>query len=105
MIVVVGRVRTDAARRADFVRCGEALVTASRGDRGCLAYGLHQATDDEDAFVFVEEWEDEEALREHFASPHIATFMRDVRGLLAAMPAVRFHTVEHSRDIAEMRDG
>ncbi|MDQ2895644.1 MAG: hypothetical protein M3Y09_08355 [Actinomycetota bacterium] len=36
MIVVVGRVRTDADRRAELIRLGQQVAQSSRAEAGCL---------------------------------------------------------------------
>jgi quinol monooxygenase YgiN len=105
MIVVVGKVTTDAERRAELIRVGEAVAAASREEAGCLHYGLYQSTEDEHAFVFVEEWESREALDAHFATEHIATFMREVLPLVAAPPDVKFHDIAGTRDLSEVTPG
>ncbi len=105
MIVVVGRVRTDAGKRAELLRVGHAVAAASRAEAGCLVYRLYEDTEAENDFVFVEEWEDEAALRRHFATPHIAEFMRAVPATLVATPEVKFHTVASSMDLADVSAG
>ena len=102
MIVVVGRVRTDAERRDELIRIGQAVAEASRAEDGCLGYRLYEDTEQEHAFVFVEEWEDDGALQRHFATDHVTTFMGAIRATLVAAPDVRFHTVERSRDLADV---
>jgi quinol monooxygenase YgiN len=102
MIVVVGRVRTDHEKRQDLVRIAQAVVTASRRDEGCISYRFYADTETANDFVFLEEWESDEALRQHFATPHIAEFMKAVPAALVAPPDVRFHTVENSRNLADV---
>ena len=102
MIVVVGRVRTDADKRADLVRVGQTVAAASRQEPGCISYQVCQDSEDEDAFVFVEQWESEEALQAHFATPHISEFMAAIPGTIVGPPDVRFHTVASSRDLADV---
>lgn len=102
MIVVVGRVRTDAEKRADLVRIANALVTASRQDEGCISYRFYEDTEIANDFVFIEEWESDDALQKHFATPHIAEFMRTVPAALVAPPDVRFHTIERSRNLGDV---
>jgi quinol monooxygenase YgiN len=102
MIVVVGRVVTDAARREDLKRIGQAVAQASRAEEGCLSYRLYEDTETENEFVFVEEWESEEALQRHFRTPHIAQFMRAIPAAVAAAPDVKFHTVERTVDLADV---
>jgi quinol monooxygenase YgiN len=102
MIVVVGRVRTDAEQRSELIRIGQAVAAASRQEPGNIGYRLYQDTESEHDFVFVEEWESEEALQRHFATPHIAEFMRAIPRTLVAPPDVKFHTVSLSRDLGDV---
>ncbi len=105
MIVVVGRVSTDAEKRDDLVRIGQAVARASREEAGCLAYAVYEDTEAPDRFVFVEEWESMAALQAHFATPHIAEFMRAITGAITAAPDVKFHEVANSIDLSEVRAG
>jgi quinol monooxygenase YgiN len=102
MIVVVGRVRTDAEKRAELVQIARTVVAASRQDEGCISYRFYEDTEVANDFVFIEEWESDDALQKHFATAHIAEFMRAVPAALTAPPDVRFHTVEASRNLADV---
>ena len=102
MIVVIGRVRTDPDKRAELVRIGQTLAAASRAEAGCISYRLYEDTEIENDFMFVEEWESEEALQQHFATSHIAEFMRAVPAAVVAPPDVNFHTVASSRNLADV---
>ena len=51
MIVVVGRVRTGAEKRAEFLRIGQAVAVASRQEAGCIGYRLYEDTEVEHDFV------------------------------------------------------
>jgi quinol monooxygenase YgiN len=102
MIVVVGRVTTDAERRDELVRIGEEVASASRAEEGCLSYALYEDTANEDRFVFVEEWESQEALERHFRTPHIARFMKAIPTVVAAPPDVKFHTIASTVDLAQL---
>jgi quinol monooxygenase YgiN len=102
MVAVIGRVKTDAEHRAELVRIGQRVATASRGEAGCISYRLYQDSEDENAFVFVEEWRSEEALQQHFGTPHVAEFMGAIRDAIVEPPDVKFHTVAHSRDLADV---
>ncbi len=102
MIVVVGKVSTDADKREELIRVGETVAAASRAEPGCISYRLYEATDLENQFVFVEEWASSEALQQHFATPHIAEFMKAVPATLISPPDVKFHTVASSMDLADV---
>ena len=102
MIVVVGRVRTDADTRAELVRIGQTVAGASRAEPGCISYRLYEDTESDHEFVFVEEWESSEALEQHFATSHVADFMRAIPETIVAPPDVKFHTIESSMDLADV---
>ncbi len=102
MIVVIGRVSTDADKREELMRIGETVAAASRAEAGCISYRVYEATDLENEFVFVEEWRSDEALQQHFATPHIAEFMRAIPTAITAPPDVKFHTVASSIDLADV---
>lgn len=105
MIVVIGRVRTGPDKRAEVLEIGQRLAAASRGEAGCISYRLYEDTENENEFVFIEEWQSDEALQEHFATPHIAEFMRAIPPTLVAPPEVKFHTIAHSRGLADISTG
>ena len=103
MIVVVGRVRTDADKRAELVRIGQAVAAASRAEAGCISYRLYEDTAVENDFVFIEEWESRQALQAHFATAHIARFMRAIPEAIVTAPDVKFHTIETTMDLADVQ--
>ena len=105
MIVVVGRVQTDAESRDALIRIGQAVAQASREETGCISYRLYEDTEVENEFVFVEEWESEEALKQHFATAHIRDFMQAIPATIVAPPDVKFHTIASSMDLADVSGG
>jgi quinol monooxygenase YgiN len=105
MIVVVGRVRTDADKRDALVRVGQAVAKASRDESGCISYRLYEDTEIENDFVFVEEWESNEPLQLHFATPHVRDFMQAIPATIVGPPEVKFHTIASSMDLADVSDG
>ena len=105
MIVVVGRVQTDAGKRAELVRIGQAVAAASRLEAGCVSYRVYQDTENENDLVFVEEWESHAALQQHFATSHIAEFLQAIPATLVAPPDVKFHSIASSMDLADVTAG
>lgn len=105
MIVVVGRVSTDDAKRAELLEVAHKVASASRQEAGCIGYRIYEDTEQPNDFVFVEEWEGEEALQQHFRTGHIAEFMRAITATIVAAPDVKFHQIASSRDLSEMALG
>jgi quinol monooxygenase YgiN len=79
VIVVIARWRPKPERRDDLEAVLREVQEASRADEGCLNYGYYSNLADPLSFIAVEEWRDEDALREHLATPHVAK-------LIAALP-------------------
>ena len=105
MIVVVGRVKTDAETRDALVRVGQAVAAASRKEAGCISYRLYEDVELENEFVFVEEWESSEALQAHFATAHVRDFMQAIPATIVAPPDVKFHTIASTMDLADVSTG
>jgi quinol monooxygenase YgiN len=105
MVVVVGRVQTDADKREALIRVGQTVAAASRQEPGCISYRLYEDTEIDNEFVIVEEWESSEALQQHFATAHVAEFLRAIPATLVAPPDVKFHTIASSMDLSEVTAG
>ncbi len=81
MIVVSGTFEIDPAQRDEALKVWETMAAASLAESGCVAYGFWADEADPARFRVFEEWESEEALAAHFATPHLAEFV-------AALPAL-----------------
>jgi quinol monooxygenase YgiN len=101
MILVIGRVTSDPTKRDELVRVSQVLAQASRQEDGCIGYRFYADTEREHDYVFVEEWVSRDALREHFATPHVADFMGAISGLIVGAPDVGFHDVAATMDLAQ----
>jgi quinol monooxygenase YgiN len=89
MVIIIARWRPRPERRDDLEAVLREVQEASRADDGCLSYGYYSNVADPLSFVAVEEWRDEEALREHLGTRHVAK-------LVAALPEM----VDGELDIA-----
>lgn len=93
MILVVARL-TSKPETIDETRAAlEAFVEPTRAESGCIVYELMQNNDDPTDFTFVEEWESDETLDAHLASPHITSFKERAGDLLACEPDIRRYTL------------
>ena len=58
------------------------LVAGSTTEAACLQYDLHQGQDDENLFIFHEEWASQAGLDEHNTQPHIQTFINSSKDIM-----------------------
>jgi quinol monooxygenase YgiN len=93
MLVVAGRIAVRPECRADAVRLALEVAEATRAESGCLSYRFYADLEDPGRFFIFEEWRDAAALDAHFATPHMATFLAQVGGLIAAPPEITRYEV------------
>jgi quinol monooxygenase YgiN len=95
-------VSTDAAKRAQLIDVAQKVASASRQEAGCISYRIYEDTENPKQFVFVEEWDSEEALQRHFGTAHIGEFMQAIPGTIVAAPDVKFHEIASTRDLSQV---
>ncbi len=74
MLVLVVSIDTTADNIAAIREAIAAMETASRAEDGCHDYTFAVELNDPDKLRITECWEDEAALKAHFATPHMAAF-------------------------------
>jgi quinol monooxygenase YgiN len=105
LILVVARLQAKPGKRDELIDVVQEAVGAIRQEPGCITYAMHQDLVSENDFVFVEEWQDLDALRQHTGSANMESLGQGLANLLAGAPEVRVHTVESSQDLADITDG
>lgn len=58
------------------------LVAPTLQEAGCIKYELHQDQKDPSVFIFIEEWESSEHLKNHSGAPHIKAFGMASKGMI-----------------------
>jgi quinol monooxygenase YgiN len=81
MIVIAGHVSLDPAQRENAVAAAREMMRETRQERGCISYTFSADLEQPGRFLIFEEWESDDALRAHFAAPHMARFQKAVGGL------------------------
>lgn len=74
MIIVTG-VAEVSPDSVDVIRdAARIMAVKSREESGCHAYAFYEDIEQPGRFRIYEEWETADALRAHFATPHMAEF-------------------------------
>src|ERR1700710_3110912 len=79
MIVVTARVHVPPQSRERFSEVTTEMCRLSREDDGCAGYRVYADLEQDDRYVLVEEWADDDALQAHFAQPHTRKFLGGAR--------------------------
>jgi quinol monooxygenase YgiN len=77
MIVIEGTVRVPPERLEAARPAMETMIRASRAEDGCLDYAYSIDVLDPGLVRVTERWESREALKAHFATPHMALARRN----------------------------
>jgi quinol monooxygenase YgiN len=86
MIIVTGQIDARPECLDEVLALSLRHVHRSREEPGCLLHSVHQDVEDANRVVFIEHWQDRDALAAHFAVPESLAFIEAV-GPLAAGPA------------------
>jgi quinol monooxygenase YgiN len=98
MVLFRTRIRVDAACRSKVIRSLAGIMGPLRASCGCVSCHLYADLEDDQALMYVEEWEDEQSLIEHLRADN-------TRVLLSALdcasdpPEIRLDTLAHTRGI------
>jgi quinol monooxygenase YgiN len=78
MIIVTARAWVHPDQRDAAFSAAEAMRKQTLDEPGCIDYRFWSATDDADAILLFEQWEEQSALETHLAAPHMATFLEEI---------------------------
>jgi quinol monooxygenase YgiN len=74
MLIVAGTIKLDPKQRPSLDAAFDRMRGATLQEAGCLEYQAYADRKDPGTVLIFEKWESEEALRAHFATPHMAEF-------------------------------
>ena len=72
MLKVVAKNYADPKHLDEILKLSRELVELTRGEPGCVSYGVYQDTEHPELLTMIEEWESREALETHLNSAHRA---------------------------------
>jgi quinol monooxygenase YgiN len=94
MIYIVATLTVKPEARAELIAAAKDCIAATRKELGNIAYDLHESVTDPARLVFVEQWENAEALEPHRKAEHMKTFGRVAVKCMAAPPKIEVITPE-----------
>jgi quinol monooxygenase YgiN len=97
VLIVIGDATAAPGHRDELVAAARAVATATRGDRGCLAYSFAADVEDENRILSIEVWADRTALDEHMTHGHTKRFLEVAPRLVSGEPVMSFHDVPDVR--------
>ncbi len=71
----------------------KAVIPGTRKEKGCISYELFVSTSNPAQLTFIEEWDDNDCLGAHLASPDFEKLAASLADLLAAAPDIRVYSL------------
>lgn len=82
MIKVVAKAKLKPGVKVEeYLRIAREVISETRKEKGCITYTLHMDINDPTILTMLEEWENEEALRQHNQSEHVLKIVPELRKL------------------------
>ncbi|MPQ31814.1 antibiotic biosynthesis monooxygenase [Clostridium estertheticum] len=75
MITIVAKNSIKQGKTEEFKNLAEKLINESRKEKGNVSYNLYQDANDNNIFTFIEEWENEDIIKNHNASIHFTSIV------------------------------
>jgi len=94
MILITGAILARPETAGELRQISLEHVHRSRTEPGCLSHDVHLDAENPLRLVFVERWEDADAVRAHFAVPASRAFARAAGGLAAEPPVLHVYQAE-----------
>jgi quinol monooxygenase YgiN len=104
MIIVHGTIPIRPDLREQALAAARVMATASREEPGCISYEFYVGLSDPDTLLLFQEWESMEALVDHFDTPHMEVFVRELPTFVNGEISTRRYAVEAVDDDEEDDD-
>jgi quinol monooxygenase YgiN len=91
MIVFTMKMKVEPHNRKELLQTLLPLVESTRNEQGCLSHHVYQDMEDENSFIFVEEWQSRADLFSHLRSNTFSVLL-GAANLLAIPPDMQFNS-------------
>ncbi len=92
MILVITRMKISAAKRLELSQTIALLIGSMRTEPGCRRFDFCQNVENENDLYLLEEWENQESLKNHLRSERFKV-LRGAMNLLREPYEMQFHTL------------
>jgi quinol monooxygenase YgiN len=92
VIYVVATLTVKPETRAELIAAATTCIKETRREPGNIAYDMHESVTDPTKMVFVEQWENAEALVPHRTAEHMKAFGRILVKCMTAPPKIEVIT-------------
>lgn len=88
MLKIVAKFIVKEDKIEEFKKYAEELAIETRKEEGSISYHLLQNIDDSKLLIFIEEWENQEAIDKHNKSKHFVSILPKLTEHLESDPVI-----------------
>jgi quinol monooxygenase YgiN len=94
VIILTATITAKLGKRDELISKSQDLIKSTRSEPGCISYDLYASTENDDALVMIEQYENKEALDAHMQSDHFKAFCGATADILAEEMGVDIYSAE-----------
>ena len=96
MIIITGTAQVHPDQRDAAISAAQDMRKHTIDEPGCIDYRFWSATDDPNAILLFEQWEELPALQAHLTAPHTAAFLTQIGPAIdGTLQLTRFEISNH----------
>ncbi len=102
MMVSSTKISVQPENRKELLQTLQMLLGRIRQEKGCIKCNVYQDVENENAFIFIEEWETEADLDKHLGSDRFGVLLGAVK-LLSETSEIKFTTLAQTTEIEALK--
>ncbi len=91
MIYIIAESYIKPECREQFLALAKEMIRATRNEPGNISYTLTEDLNEPNHFTYLEEWQDEDAIKAHNASAHFTTIVPQTRAMAQKPGSVKLY--------------
>jgi quinol monooxygenase YgiN len=94
MIKIVAKGILKPGVKEEYLLLARELVAETRKEKGCISYAIYEELNDPSILTMLEEWVDEEAIKQHNNSEHVLKIVPELKKLRKSVEVNLYREVE-----------
>ena len=86
--IVIAQISIKEAQRNNFLALAKEMIKISNAEKGCIMYRLLEDIEQDNQFLFYEEYSNQQAVDHHNSSSHFHDFLNNITNMLNAAPVI-----------------
>lgn len=99
MYIIAGKLTAKAESRDELLNMTKELIVKSLEEAGCISYGFYEDQSAENNFLFFEEWENRDAIGQHFEKSYFKDFISRFSQMIDGNAVIKIYEVANLEEV------